>query len=156
MVKRRVDGVLFNHRVHRVSQRNTGNAALGSTGRVQEYWVKLPWCFVIRGRAWDGETVVRTDDFVLRTPLHCDHACGGCQFPGNGARLRCQRRSRSVPGPHRPIDIGRKPCSVWSRRFHGERVLQSRRNTRNPGSLGGRPMAFAFWHDALSGGRSSC
>ncbi|MEY3173051.1 MAG: hypothetical protein RLZZ436_964 [Planctomycetota bacterium] len=40
---------------------------------------------------------------------------------------------------YQPIDIDRTPCMMGSRRFNGERVLPSMRNTRRPMPLGGSP-----------------
>jgi hypothetical protein len=46
---------------------------------------------------------------------------------------------------YRPIDIDRTPCMIGSRRFNGERVLQSMRNTKKPMPLGGSPVAHTRW-----------
>jgi hypothetical protein len=56
---------------------------------------------------WDGETVLRTPEVVLRTPPHRDKACSGCQSPGNDARPRGPNRIRNAPKCYRPIDIDR-------------------------------------------------
>ena len=52
-------------------------------------------------------------------PLQNKKACSGCQSPGNGACPPGQCRTRSGPGPHRPIDIDRTPFMTETRRVNG-------------------------------------